>query len=252
MEDKLHLKWNNYKENTIKTFSLLRREEEFFDVTLVSDDQKQIMANKVVLSSSSEYFKNILKTNKHSHPMLCLTGLSSEDLDNVLDYIYLGEVQIFQRDIDKFLDIAQKLRLQGLLTSKKATDEKNFDNLPKQSMETESKLEPEQTLALEESNEVINDWNSGAAEKYASMKSTSVDELEKKIAEYLGKNENGEYICNLCGKVGGRNASNMKKHIEIHMDGISFSCTICGKQLKSRNLLSNHKSRFHKIQNKYD
>ena len=40
MEDKFSLKWNNYKENTIKTFSLLRREEEFFDVTLVSDDQK--------------------------------------------------------------------------------------------------------------------------------------------------------------------------------------------------------------------
>ena len=69
MEDKFCLKWNNFQENTIKTFSRLRFEEEFFDVTLVSEDQRQIMAHKVVLSSSSEYFKNILRTNKHSHPI---------------------------------------------------------------------------------------------------------------------------------------------------------------------------------------
>ena len=90
MEEKFSLKWNDFQENAIKSFSRLRKEEEFFDVTLVSDDHKQMMAHKVVLSSSSEYLKNILKTNKHSHPMLCLTGFSSMDLDNVLNYIYQG------------------------------------------------------------------------------------------------------------------------------------------------------------------
>ena len=148
MEEKFSLKWNDFQENTIKTFSLLRREEDFFDVTLVSDDQKQMMAHKVVLSSSSEYFKNILKTNKHSHPMLCLAGISSEDLGNVLNYIYQGEVQIFQRDIDKFLEIAQRLRLQGLLTSDKENYEKHDVHLPQQPMETESKLKPKQILYL--------------------------------------------------------------------------------------------------------
>ena len=46
--------------------------------------------------------------------MLCLTGIGSEDLEYVLNYIYQGEVQIFQRDIDNFLEIAQRLKLQGL------------------------------------------------------------------------------------------------------------------------------------------
>ena len=105
MEEKFSLKWNDFQDNTIKNFSKLRKEEEFFDVTLVSEDQKQMMAHKVVLSSCSEYFKHILKTNKHSHPMLCLTGLTSNELENVLDYAYHGEVQIFQEDINKFLDI---------------------------------------------------------------------------------------------------------------------------------------------------
>ena len=117
MEEKFCLKWNDFQENVIKNFSKLRNEDDFFDVTLVSDDQKQMMAHKVILSSCSVYFKNILKKNKHSHPMLCLTGISSMELENVLDYAYHGEVKIFQEDINKFLDIAQILKLDGLLTS---------------------------------------------------------------------------------------------------------------------------------------
>ena len=39
------------------------------------------------------------------------------NLENVLDYAYHGEVQIFQEDINKFLDIAQILKLDGLLAS---------------------------------------------------------------------------------------------------------------------------------------
>ena len=88
MEEKFCLKWNDYQENTIKTFSKLRKEEDFYDVTLVSEDKKLIMAHKVVLSSSSEYFKSILKSNKHPHPMICLSEIASMELENVLDYMY--------------------------------------------------------------------------------------------------------------------------------------------------------------------
>ena len=44
MEEKFCLKWNDYQENTIKTFSKLRKEEDFYDVTLVSEDKKLIMS----------------------------------------------------------------------------------------------------------------------------------------------------------------------------------------------------------------
>merc|ERR1712221_40519 len=128
MEEKFSLKWNDFQDNTIKTFSKLRKEDEFFDVTLVSEDQKQMMAHKVVLSSCSEYFKNILKTNKHSHPMLCLTGITSGDLENVLDYIYQGEVEIFQGDIDNFFGIAQRFKIDGLLSSDRESDTKQEDH----------------------------------------------------------------------------------------------------------------------------
>ena len=110
--------------------------------------------------------------------MLCLTGIGSEDLEYVLNYIYQGEVQIFQRDIDNFLEIAQRLKLQGLLTSDKENYEKHDVHLPQQPMETESKLKPKQTVG--ESHKEIKNLDSGVTERYAvSMNSSSlVDEVE--------------------------------------------------------------------------
>ena len=59
MEEKFSLKWNDFQENAIKSFSRLRKEEEFFDVTLVSDDHKQMMAHKVV----TRICPNVTKSN---------------------------------------------------------------------------------------------------------------------------------------------------------------------------------------------
>ena len=114
MSEKFSLKWNDFQSNVSRTFSQLRSEEEFFDVSLVSDDQKMMSAHKLVLSASSPYFKHILTTNKHSHPLLCLDGVSSAELQCVLDYIYQGEVQIYQEQLDRFLVVAQRLQLEGL------------------------------------------------------------------------------------------------------------------------------------------
>ena len=127
MEEKFCLKWNEFQENTIKTFSNLRQEDAFFDVTLVSDDQRQMMAHQVILSSCSGYFKNILMSNRHSYPMICLIGITSTDLENVLDYIYHGEVQVFQKDIDNFLNIAQRLKLGALLSFDDEKDNKKYE-----------------------------------------------------------------------------------------------------------------------------
>jgi len=246
MEEKFYLKWNDFQENTLKTFSNLRNEEEFFDVTLVSDDQKQMMAHKVVLSSSSQYFKNILKTNKHSHPMLCLTGLTSMDLKNVLDYIYEGEVQILQNNIDKFLDIAQKLKIEGLLSADKEYDEDFKESMSSQHLETE--LKHKQYKRIETANEMVYNMDSAVATKYdiSLNDSSSVDEIEQKVTEYLGKNENGDFLCNICGKVGGKIIKNMKNHIETHLEGISLTCSVCDKNFRSRNSLNNHKTKYHK------
>ena len=83
--DKFCLKWNDFQINASKTFRDLRREEDFFDVTLVSDDEKHIAAHKLVLSASSEVFKNILRKASHSNPMIYLNGFNSKDLNLIIN-----------------------------------------------------------------------------------------------------------------------------------------------------------------------
>ena len=51
MDEKYCLKWNDFQETVAGSLSLLKKEEDFFDVTLVSEDQTQIKAHKVVLSA---------------------------------------------------------------------------------------------------------------------------------------------------------------------------------------------------------
>ena len=112
-----NLKWEKFGRNIAhaQSYKQLRLQDDFHDVTLVSDDLQKVSAHKLVLSACSQYFKTILTDGKHQHPMLCLDGIDSQQLNNVLDYIYNGEIEISHEHLRKFLQIAQKLKLDGLI-----------------------------------------------------------------------------------------------------------------------------------------
>ena len=103
-------------------------------------------AHKLVLSSNSEYFKMVLSNNKkyfQSHATICLVGLNQNDLNNVLDYIYHGELQLYQDDLERFLGIADKLKLEGLIRGDQSNDEKDGkaeNSLEEKVLTTNSKI----------------------------------------------------------------------------------------------------------------
>ena len=113
MSEKFSLKWNDFQSNVTSAFSILRTN--FQDVTLVSEDHKQMSAHRVVWTTCSRHLNDVLSQN--SHQLLCLDGINFSELNNVLDYIHIGELQIDQEDLERFLQTAQKLQLQGLLRS---------------------------------------------------------------------------------------------------------------------------------------
>ena len=140
--EKFSLKWNDFQATVSQSLGLLRAEEDFFDVTLVSDDQRQISAHKLVLSACSSFFKNIFKKNLHSHPLLYLGGVSFDNLEFILDYIYQGEVLIFQEQLDGFLETAKKLNITGLIGNDD-DDEPKYSGTKQQQFQT--KLDLDQT-----------------------------------------------------------------------------------------------------------
>ena len=84
--EKFCLKWNDFQVNVSNSFSTLRKENDFYDVSLVSDDNQVVSAHKVVLSASSQFFKSILRKADHSKPMIYLSGVEFKELNCILDY----------------------------------------------------------------------------------------------------------------------------------------------------------------------
>merc|ERR1712096_176020 len=105
---------NDFENNVFKAFKDLLIEEEYLDVTLASDGYKQIKAHKVILSAFSPVFKNLLRKNPHPHPLILLKGLSPEDLDHMMKFIYIGEVEVPQDGLQRFLEVAEDFQIKGL------------------------------------------------------------------------------------------------------------------------------------------
>ena len=111
--EKFSLKWNDFENNIGNAFNDLREEKDFFDVTLACEDS-QLEAHKVVLSACSPFFKTILRRNPHQHPLVYLKGVKYRDLSSLLNFMYKGQVNIAQEELNTFLSVAEELQVKGL------------------------------------------------------------------------------------------------------------------------------------------
>ncbi|XP_040571188.1 uncharacterized protein [Lepeophtheirus salmonis] len=111
--EQLCLKWNDF-ESSIKTgFSKLRKQKEFFDVTIASNG-RFMKAHKVILSACSPFFHQIIKNIPHDHPFIYLRDIKAEHLESLLCFMYDGEVNVSQNELENFLSVAEELQIHGL------------------------------------------------------------------------------------------------------------------------------------------
>ena len=122
--EKFCLKWNDFQQNIVSSYHELRKDNNFCDVTLVCEEGQQIEAHRIILTACSPFFSTVLKRNKHSHPMIYMKGLKAKDIVAILDFIYHGEVSIYQEDLDGFLALAEELQLKGLA---RGQDDTSYD-----------------------------------------------------------------------------------------------------------------------------
>ena len=114
MSEKICLEWNDFKENVKSAFGRLRDDKEFTDVTLACGDGQQMQALEVILAASSPFFERILQRNKNPNALIYLRGFQWQDLLAILDFIYFGEANVYQENLDSFLAIAEEIKLKGL------------------------------------------------------------------------------------------------------------------------------------------
>ena len=248
------LKWNDYQSNWNRSLAELRNQTDLSDVTLISDDKKKFPAHKIILSACSTMFKFIFRDNTHGNTLLYLSGISSVNLGLILDYMYHGEVNLFQEHLDSFLESAQKLEVEGML----GLDD-NEDNLYEENSSVQDEVKPDQTR---------NDYQQVDEKQIAMMEQTvsyvqrkrcakpsqnnvqtfdvgsyTPEEIEKKTRELYEKID-GVFSCQACEHTT-LHESKMKRHIEIHFEGLSYPCTLCNKEFRSKNSLVKHSSTTH-------
>ena len=247
MSEKLCVQWNDFKENIFTAFGSLRDDDDFSDVTLVCDDWKQLSAHRLILAASSPFFQDILRKNKHAHPIIYMRGVKSDDLKDVVDFLYFGETNLYQENLDSFLALADELQLKGLMGRSHPDQEVNAIEEHKNTKMELGIVSVAKETNVKRQNPRIQSLKSGKTVALPSL--ISLEELEEKVLALMEKNPNHfdpfddgkqpAYNCKVCGKEARRN--DMKRHIvSNHLEGVAIPCNICDRTFKTRDSLKNH------------
>ncbi|XP_063596501.1 protein tramtrack, beta isoform-like isoform X1 [Penaeus indicus] len=109
----LSLKWNNHRTTFYHVISGLRNKETYTDVTLACEG-KFYPVHKLVLSTCSEYFSDIFERTPCKNPVVVLKDIQCRDIEFLLDYMYIGEVNVRQNELSSLIKAAECLRIKGL------------------------------------------------------------------------------------------------------------------------------------------
>ena len=251
--EKVLLKLNIFKENDNTSFNYIKNDTDFCDVTLVCKNNKTITAHKVILAASSLFFRDILKQIKHPHPVIFMRGIDAADMKSLIDFIYIGQVEIFQNDLDSFFSIAEDLEFKDLIKENiyqnneeymEATHYEAVNPKPLTNLDT-SQLDPtiddnfenitdEQKIYPEEKNELIH-----AIPLEEIVSQIPKNESTKNVKEEPQKSKtDGKYSCYLCKKMfmGNRN---LNGHLKA-MHGDERQCGKCQVTFADKHELKSH------------
>ena len=171
--------------------------------------------------------------SQNSHQLLCLDGINFSELNNVQDYIHIGELQIDQEDLERFLQTAQKLQLQGLLRSE--------DHEQKEQIKELTSFESEMT-GSDNLNMTVKTVQTGEKQIISMFADDfqNIEDFDAFIDQQIIQTEKG-HTCNFCNKTSTKRAS-IKEHIEFHINGLLFNCD-CENTCNSRLNLRKHKGK---------
>ena len=215
-EQKIHLSWpvwHTYTDHLKEMLHNMKTDETFADVTLVCDDGRKIRAHKVVLGESSPVMKNMLMRDSTS--IIDLKGIALEEINSILQFIYLGEATLSEERMNEFIDVAQKLKVKELCGDSKMEFDMNDTN------EYEVKNHKVSTKPYEK----------------ASTQSNLSNHIQT-------KHEGVKYACNQCDHQA-TTKSNISQHIKSKHDGIKYACNQCDHQATRSTHLKVHIQSVH-------
>ena len=271
------LKWKYLTSNLNSSLSDVFAENNFSDVTLVSDDQIPFQAHRYVLSAFSPVFKSMLQNHPDSHPLIYLRGVNQQELDLILQFIYLGVTSVYHSNMNRFSQAAQDLKIKNLVDNTRMVDlenryyehnqniHENSDNQDQNDYVSTNETTNGKTPSSDEvqsgkqlhtriecvigneGNRILNNQTQSYHKgiqyyckycKYNTIKQSNLRRHVENIHEGL------KYPCNQCNYKASQQ-SHLKSHQRSIHEGVKYSCTQCGKQFTTQGEMRNHQQSIH-------
>jgi len=164
--DVFSLTWDNHQQHILKSLHGLRKDENFCNVTLVCED-RQLESHKFLLSMCSPLFAQILKANKHPHPLIYLKDIKVSHMESLLDFMYSGVVKVEEQSLDEFLKAAKELKVQGLVEGLQFMDKNPEEDEPP-TKTSKRKKSPKAGKSSQKSEEEIGEIHTPKSKKKSS------------------------------------------------------------------------------------
>ena len=249
--EKLCLKWNDFQDVLKSSVGELRDDTDFTDVTLVCEDQS-VKAHKVILSACSPFFKRLLRSHPHPQPLLYMRGVKAAELVAIVDFIYQGEANIFQEQLENFLTLAEELELKGLsgsteeVVSEFPPKQEHFQDRQRTNFNRENNKNGGLAPKAEYQGAMIPIHGEVLPMKPKSRQSVQIEpDTMAKIDSIIEKRADG-YSCTNC-EYTSKHMGHMREHVEKHIEGLEYPCNSCDRVLRSSLSLRNHNRRFCEI-----
>ena len=257
-EDDCNLKWCNYFDCLQEMLQDIRGSNKFTDVTLVCDDNRQIEAHKIVLCASSPVFKDIINNHTEGHPVIYLQDILFQELEAILEFIYLGIATFEKGRIAEFVNAARNLEIKELsntcntMVFGEVDISKNESKLPPTEIlfDTIKTIKEEATISnkdsLCESNSFVvpDQTETTVTEESDKVINCSQIKPNKKVRH------KDKFLCNECHYQTPRSA-NLKIHMKSIHEGVRYSCGQCDYRAKRPEHLVTHTKTKH-LGIKYD
>jgi len=112
-QEEFLLKWNDHHASFFTIVEDLCRSELLCDVTLACGGQV-FETHKLMLCVCSPYFRALLTARPDKHPIVYLKDVNPKHLEQLLSYMYRGEINVLQDDLGPLIETARGLQIKGL------------------------------------------------------------------------------------------------------------------------------------------
>lgn len=135
-----HLCWNNYQASLASFLKLLSQakdgEQLLTDVTISCTEGRLFQAHRLVLATCSTYFRSLFLGKGLSggsglggacqiHPIVYIPDMSGQVMEQLLAFMYRGEITVPTSDLVPLIEAAKLLGVQGLTDPQEAMEEKH-------------------------------------------------------------------------------------------------------------------------------